>query len=334
MFLKYIEVGCNSLPKAQDIFLSKFDFHLVSQSSTSCKIRRNADEFVLNDQHKGYNSVINIAFVVKCIKQFQSEMMRQNIETSCIKSNCQHYPGIAFIDVPSPLPNLYHRIYENFDGDYQQDDSYSNFDHVLFGCQQLTAQQNAMWYSKLLNLKPYYFKGAESGSMKVVVNGTGMEMFANYGSHLPVFAFSEPIIENPNGKNQIEQFLKANNGGGVQHIAFQTQNILETILQLRNRGVRIIEQPYSYYVLKEKQSDFEKLDLDPMIAYENSIIVDKDADGYLLQAFTESLFDKDGLFIEVIERRGCRGFGAGNIKALFSALQKDKTGEECAASSL
>ena len=55
---------------------------------------------------------------------------------------------------------------------------------------------------------------------------------------------------------------------------------------------------------------------------------------YLLQAFTESLFDKDGLFIEVIERRGCRGFGAGNIKALFSALQKDKTGEECAASSL
>ena len=51
------------------------------------------------------------------------------------------------------------------------------------------------------------------------------------------------------GKNQIEQFLKANNGGGVQHIAFQTQNILETILQLRNRGVRIIEQPYSYYVL-------------------------------------------------------------------------------------
>merc|ERR1712176_244436 len=151
-----------------------------------------------------------------------------------------------------------------------------------------------------------------------------MEMFVNRGkgSDLPIFAFSEPITNNTAGYNQIERFIKANNGGGVQHIGLKSSDIFRTVSELRERGVRVIEQPYSYYTLEDKLAQFQDLEIDPMLAFENSIIVDKDEDGYLLQVFTESLLEKDGLFLEVIERRGSRGFGTGNVKALFAALQK------------
>lgn len=157
--------------------------------------------------------------------------------------------------------------------------------------------------------------------MRVLVNGSGMDMFVKHGSSLPIFAFSEPIVENNKGYNQIERFLTANRGGGVQHLGLHSSNIFKTVAQLRENNVKIIQQPISYYLLEEKRKDFEDLELDPMLAHENSVIVDRDKDGYLLQVFTESLFDKDGFFLEIIQRKGSRGFGTGNVKALFSALQ-------------
>ena len=158
MLLKYIEVGCRRLTKARDVFLSKFDFHLVSQSSKTCKIKRNSDNFVLTEQNTECDRVINVAFSINNIEDFRFEIVKNNFKTSEINDNCQHYPDIPFIDVTSPLPYLHHRFYEHSHNVNEQINSDSNIDHILFGCSQLSAKKHALWYSKLLNLQKYPFQ--------------------------------------------------------------------------------------------------------------------------------------------------------------------------------
>eukprot|EP00116_Pleurobrachia_bachei_P014655 sb/3474917/ len=124
-----------------------------------------------------------------------------------------------------------------------------------------------------------YFQDTSTGSIKVNVNGSGMEMFVKTSSDLPIFAFSEPITSPDTVFNQVDRFVCSNGGGGVQHVALRSPDIFKTVAELRRNGVRVIQQPHSYYNLEEKREQFAKLGVDPQIAYENSVIVDQDADG-------------------------------------------------------
>jgi 4-hydroxyphenylpyruvate dioxygenase len=133
-----------------------------------------------------------------------------------------------------------------------------------------------------------------------------------------------PINEPAEGKrkSQIEEYLDFHGGPGVQHVAMQTDDIVKTVAALREHGVLFITTPDTYYDdVEERVGEIEEdwADLRSM-----GILADRDEDGYLLQLFTKIVQDRPTLFFEVIERHGSRGFGLGNFKALFEAIEREQ----------
>ncbi len=133
-----------------------------------------------------------------------------------------------------------------------------------------------------------------------------------------------PINEPAEGKkkSQIDEYLEWYNGPGVQHIAMNTKDICTTVRELRARDIDFLRVPDTYY--DELESRVGKIDEDMDEIKELGILVDRDEDGYLLQIFTAPMQDRPTLFYEVIERHGSRGFGVGNFKALFVALEREQ----------
>ncbi len=138
-----------------------------------------------------------------------------------------------------------------------------------------------------------------------------------------------PINEPAKGKkkSQIEEYIDFYEGEGVQHLALATDDIIETVGQLKARGVEFLPPPpQAYYDEIPKRlgvhKDMMKEDLKKL--QELSILVDADEDGYLLQIFTKPLEDRPTLFFEIIQRMGATGFGAGNFKALFESIEREQ----------
>jgi 4-hydroxyphenylpyruvate dioxygenase len=134
-----------------------------------------------------------------------------------------------------------------------------------------------------------------------------------------------PINEPAKGrkKSQIDEYLDFYRSAGVQHMALQTENILETVSELRNRGVQFLRVPDSYYEeVRVRFADLAEVDVEAL--KELRILADRDEEGYLLQIFTKPVVDRPTVFFEIIERRGSRGFGLGNFKALFEAIEREQ----------
>lgn len=123
-------------------------------------------------------------------------------------------------------------------------------------------------------------------------------------------------------KSQIDEYLAFHYGPGVQHIGLETQNIVQTVLQLRQSGVEFLPIPKTYY--EDLGAWVREVDIPVEKLAELGILVDRDQDGYLLQLFTKPVGDRPTLFFEVIERHGSQGFGAGNFKSLFVALEREQ----------
>ncbi len=133
-----------------------------------------------------------------------------------------------------------------------------------------------------------------------------------------------PINEPAEGKrkSQIEEYLEFNQGPGVQHVALASRNIVETVEALERHGVAFLQTPSSYY--DEVPDRVGEIDEDYADLQRLGILADRDDDGYLLQIFTKTAQDRPTLFFEVIERHGARGFGDGNFKALFEAIEREQ----------
>ena len=150
---------------------------------------------------------------------------------------------------------------------------------------------------------------------KVMSNGNGRIKF--------------PLNEPAKGKkrSQIEEYLDFYESPGVQHIAIATDDIIQTVRQLRSRGVEFLSAPPKEYytaiparlgehmkIMNENIDELEEL----------AILVDADEEGYLLQIFTKPVEDRPTLFFEIIQRMGAKGFGAGNFKALFESIEREQ----------
>jgi 4-hydroxyphenylpyruvate dioxygenase len=134
-----------------------------------------------------------------------------------------------------------------------------------------------------------------------------------------------PLNEPAKGKkkSQIDEYLEFYRGPGVQHMALQTENILSTVEDLRARGVEFLRVPDNYYdEVRERFADLRDVDVDAL--RELRILADRDEEGYLLQIFTRPVVDRPTVFFEIIERHGSRGFGLGNFKALFEAIEREQ----------
>lgn len=133
-----------------------------------------------------------------------------------------------------------------------------------------------------------------------------------------------PINEPAEGKrkSQIQEYLEFYNGEGVQHLAILTEDIVKTVTILRQNGVEFLDTPDSYYdMLSERVGEIDE-EIEKL--RELSILVDRDDEGYLLQIFTKPIVDRPTLFIEIIQRKGARGFGEGNFKALFESIEREQ----------
>ena len=135
-----------------------------------------------------------------------------------------------------------------------------------------------------------------------------------------------PINEPAQGrrKSQIEEYLDYYGSPGVQHIALRTADILTSVRALRDRGVRFLDVPDTYYDEARERMGAMGDTLPWERLAELGILVDRDHDGYLLQVFTETVTDRPTVFFEIIQREGAKGFGEGNFKALFEAIEREQ----------
>ncbi len=176
-----------------------------------------------------------------------------------------------------------------------------NFYHQVMGFRQLISFDDkdiSTEYSALMS--------------KVMENGNGRVKF--------------PINEPAEGKrkSQIEEYLDYYMTPGVQHIALSCKDILETVSTLKANGIEFLRVPDAYYDTLPERLQGIKIKEDLAAIRELGILVDHDDEGYLLQIFSRPLQDRPTAFVEIIERHGSRGFGKGNFKALFEALELEQ----------
>src|SRR5688572_2721758 len=149
-----------------------------------------------------------------------------------------------------------------------------------------------------------------------------MSKVVSNGNHRVKFPLNEPAIAKK--KSQIDEYLEFYEGAGVQHIALATNDIIRTVIAMRDAGVEFLETPNSYYDDPELRARIGEVRVPIEVLKQHRILVDRDEDGYLLQIFTKPIGDRPTVFYELIERHGSLGFGKGNFKALFEAIEREQ----------
>lgn len=142
------------------------------------------------------------------------------------------------------------------------------------------------------------------------------------GNHRVKFPLNEPA---PGRKrSQIDEYLEFYRGPGVQHVALATPDILAAVDTLRAEGIEFLDTPRAYYTDPELRARIGRVRVPVAELERRGILVDRDEDGYLLQIFTRPLGDRPTVFFELIERHGSLGFGKGNFRALFEAIEREQ----------
>lgn len=196
-----------------------------------------------------------------------------------------------------------------------QDAGLIGIDHVVGNVERMdewvSYYEKVMGFTAVQNFSEDDISTEYSALMsKVMQSGTGRIKF--------------PINEPAEGrrKSQIQEFLEFYQGPGVQHIAILTNDIISTVSKLQANGVDFLSVPDTYY--EDLMERIGEIDEDIEALRKLGVLVDRDDEGYLLQLFSKPIVDRPTLFVEIIQRKGARGFGNGNFKALFEALEREQ----------
>jgi 4-hydroxyphenylpyruvate dioxygenase len=190
-------------------------------------------------------------------------------------------------------------------------------DHMVGNVELGKMDEWADWYSRVLGFKRYISFDDKDISTEY---SALMSIVMSDNSYAIKFPLNEPATGKR--KSQIQEYLDYYRGPGVQHIALLTTDIARTVGALRKNGVDFLNVPGSYYdALPQRVGE-----IDEAIETIRSlgILVDRDEEGYLLQLFTRPVQDRPTVFFEIIQRKGSRGFGKGNFKALFEAIEREQ----------
>ena len=189
-----------------------------------------------------------------------------------------------------------------------------SIDHVAVSVESEQLNELVDFYRRVLNLHHSFTEDIvtnySSMNSKVVENKSGLIKF--------------PIVEPRSGKHksQIEEYLAFHRGPGAQHIALTSDDIVATVRALRANGNEFLATPSTYYdVLADRVGEIDE-DIDEL--RDLNILVDRDEWGYLMQIFTKPLLNRPTVFLEIIQRKRAKGFGSGNIKALFQAIEREQ----------
>lgn len=148
-----------------------------------------------------------------------------------------------------------------------------------------------------------------------------MSIVMSDGGHNIKFPINEPA-ESKKGKSQIQEYIDFYRSAGAQHIALLCRDIRSTVAKLQDNGVEFLTVPDTYY--DELPSRVGEIDEDIDELKQLGILVDRDDEGYLLQIFTKPVEDRPTVFYEILQRKGCKGFGKGNFKALFVSIEEEQ----------
>lgn len=214
-----------------------------------------------------------------------------------------HVARSSSVDRPADAPRRLFQALDHVVGnvEYGRMDSWVDFYHRIMGFTNMAefiGDDIATDYSALMS--------------KVVASG----------NHRVKFPLNEPSPGRR--KSQIDEYLDFHRGPGAQHLALATNDILTTVDVLRARGVEFLDTPDAYYSDPDLRARIGSVRVPIAELASRGILVDRDEDGYLLQIFTKPVGDRPTVFFELIERHGSLGFGKGNFKALFEAIEREQ----------
>ncbi len=219
-----------------------------------------------------------------------------------------HRPG--FIAVPEPLAGAGRHVAPGEVGVH-------TIDHVVANVHLGDMERWSTFYQRILGFSPLQHFDDETISTEYTALMS--KVLAGGGGRVKL-----PINEPAPGRkrSQIEEYLDANRGAGVQHLALATDDIVGTVRALTARGIGFLSVPDTYY--QEARERIGEVDESWDDLAELGILVDRDEEGYLLQIFTEPVQDRPTLFYEIIQRHGAQGFGVGNFRSLFAAIEREQ----------
>ncbi len=190
-------------------------------------------------------------------------------------------------------------------------------DHIVGNVELGKMNVWADWYSKVMGFSRYITFDDKDISTEY---SALMSIVMSDDNRVVKFPINEPAPGRK--KSQIDEYLDWYHGPGVQHVALLCSNIIDTVQHLKANGVEFLGVPDSYY--DELPARVGQIEEPLATLKELKILVDKDEEGYLLQLFTKPVEDRPTVFFEIIQRKGSRGFGKGNFKALFESIEAEQ----------
>ncbi len=207
-----------------------------------------------------------------------------------------YYQEIDFIPLADPI--------------MQKDKGFLAIDHLTNNVENGTMNMWADFYKKIFGfteVRYFDIRGAQTG-------------LTSFALKSPCGSFCIPINEAKENKSQINEYLQEYKGPGVQHLAFLTNNIIDSLDALQGSPIQTLDIESEYY--QDIFNKFPHVTEDPQKIKDHQILVDGDEDGYLLQIFTKNIIGP--IFIEIIQRRNHHSFGEGNFGALFRSIERDQ----------
>jgi 4-hydroxyphenylpyruvate dioxygenase len=189
-----------------------------------------------------------------------------------------------------------------------------HIDHIVGNVEQGRMDDWVSFYERALGLAQFMHFGAD----QISTEHSALASTVLWNGGTVVLPINEPA--HGLRKSQIQEYLDYYGSAGVQHLALHTSDIVAAVRSMRNRGVRFLSVPPEYYDEARERMVGMELPWDDLS--ELGILVDRDPGGHLLQTFTEPLCDRPTVFFEIIQRAGAKGFGEGNFKALFQAIER------------
>jgi 4-hydroxyphenylpyruvate dioxygenase len=198
---------------------------------------------------------------------------------------------------------------------------YGFIDHIVGNHPLGDMEPTVQWYEKMLDF--HRFWSIDDSIIHTEYSSLNSIVVADYDEVIKM-PQNEPALGKR--KSQIQEYVDYYNGSGVQHVALNIPNIIDTVSNLTKRGLQFLDIPASYYENLKKRLAHAKIcvkeDIDTL--QKLKILIDYDDEGYLLQIFTKPLEDRPTLFFEFIQRNNHQGLGAGNFKSLFEAIEREQ----------
>jgi 4-hydroxyphenylpyruvate dioxygenase len=267
--------------------------------------------------HQHPPGVADIAFNVQ---NLEDAIARAAAHGATILEPIQQYPGYKCSKIAA-WGGMTHTLMEKDEASPlpgQNRPIFTAIDHIVLNVAVGELEPAVTWYKNILDLQPQQtFKIQTDRSAlysQVMVSRNGSVQI--------------PINEPASSNSQIQEFLNVNRGAGIQHIALRTSNLVSAIAKLRSRGLSLLSVPQTYYSQLKKRPEFSLSPLELEAIAQQQILVDWQANTHnalLLQIFTQPIFGQPTFFFEFIERRfQAQGFGEGNFRALFEAIESEQ----------